>query len=276
MPIPRTLNEYRRRNQQRWNELVPIHVGSSFYDVAGFRAGRVALCPIELEELGDPSGQSILHLQCHFGLGTLTLARMGARVTGVDYSEAAIEQARRLSAEIDIAAEFVCADVYDLPSVLAGQFQIAFASYGVLIWLHDLRTWAKVVAHFIAPGGFFYLVDEHPFALVCRGEGNTESLRLAYAYMDAGEPVAYEIQGSYADRQASVKQREVFNWLHSLSSLVNALIEAGLVIEYLHEYPYSVYAMFPGMTADAQGRWTLPGPPALPYLFSIKARKPLA
>ena len=204
----------------------------------------------------------------------MSLARLGSLPTGVDYSEVAIRQARQLASEAQLPAEFVCSDVYDLPAVLTGAFDIVFASYGVLIWLDDLDLWAKTVAHFLAPGGFFYLVDEHPFALVCRGEGAVENLRFAHSYFDEPEPVRFEVRGSYADREAHVANTEVFSWIHSLSNVVNSLIRAGLRIEFLHEFPFSVYQMFPGMAPGEEGRWTLPGPRSLPFLFSVKASKP--
>src|ERR1019366_3881656 len=136
-----------RKNHARWDELVPIHVSSEFYGLSRFRQGSVALCPIELEELGDIKGRHLLHLLCHFGLGTLSLSRLGSIPTGVDYSEAAIQQARQLATETRLPAEFVCSDVYDLPAVLKRTFDIVFASYGVLIWLDDLDRFAKTVAH---------------------------------------------------------------------------------------------------------------------------------
>jgi len=149
----RRMSEFERADQSNWNRLAPLHARSVFYDVAGFKAGRCTLMPTEREELGDVAGKSLLHLQCHFGMDTLSWARLGARVTGVDYAENAIELARELSRETGLKAAFVCASIYDLPERMSGQFDIVFTSYGVLCWLPDLPAWGQVIAHFLRPGG---------------------------------------------------------------------------------------------------------------------------
>ena len=126
------MDEYLKKNRELWNEITPIHARSAFYDVEGFKKGRSTLDSIELEELGDVSGKSLLHLQCHFGLDTLSWARRGAKVTGVDFSDEAITQARSLSEETSIKANFICSNIYDLPDVIEDQFDIIFTSYGIL------------------------------------------------------------------------------------------------------------------------------------------------
>lgn len=159
------MNDYLQANQQLWNEWTALHEQAPRYKLAGFKAGASTLRPVERAELTNVTGKRLLHLQCHFGLDTLSWARQGAAVTDVDLSVRSIVLARSLSAELQIPATFVCADVLDLANVLTGQYEIIFTSYGVLNWLRDLPRWATVIAHFLQPGGIFYMVEFHPFGL---------------------------------------------------------------------------------------------------------------
>lgn len=134
----------------------------SFYNVDEFKKGKITLKDIELAELGDVKNKSLLHLQCHFGLDTLSWARLGAEVTGVDFSEEAIEYAKRLSQELDIPARFICSNIYDTIELITDKFDIVFTSYGVLCWLPDLVEWAEIISHFLRCGGIFYIVEFHP------------------------------------------------------------------------------------------------------------------
>jgi SAM-dependent methyltransferase len=266
---------YRQANRQRWNELVALHHRSRFYDVDGFKAGQSSLRPLEIEELGDVSGKSLLHLQCHFGLDTLSWARRGARVTGVDFADEAIALAQTLSRETGLDARFVCSSVEDLPGVLRDTFDIVFTSYGVLWWLADLRRWAEVIAHFLKPGGTFYLVEIHPFADVFDDRPDVRELRPAYPYFASPEPWRDEAQGSYADREARVAHTVSYGWPHSIGDILNALLGAGLHVEFLHEFPYCVYAKFPFMHQGTDGWWRLPEQyGSIPLLFSLKASSP--
>jgi len=157
------LERYYETNLRRWNELVGLHAESEEYDLEGFIAGKSSLHTVELEALGDVSGRSLLHLQCHFGLDTLSWARLGARVTGIDFSDSGIELARRIADRIGVDAEFVCCNVYDLPEHLEGEFDIVYTSYGVLCWLHDINEWARLVSNYLKPGGTFFIAEFHPF-----------------------------------------------------------------------------------------------------------------
>ena len=150
-------------NRQNWNERTPVHAASDFYDVAGFKAGRITLTDIERGEVGDVSGKTLLHLQCHFGLDTMSWARLGATATGVDFSEAAIDLARSLNDELRLNTRFIRSDVYGLPDVLDEEFDVVFTSYGVLVWLPDLDRWARTIRRMLRSGGTFYLVEFHPF-----------------------------------------------------------------------------------------------------------------
>jgi len=265
------MEEYLRKNRDLWDALTPIHARSEFYDVESFKSGKSSLMPIEREELGDVSGRSLLHLQCHFGLDTLSWARLGAVATGVDFSGEAINLARRLSAETGIKADFICADIYDLPDVLQGRFDIVFTSYGVLCWLPDLTRWADVVSHFLRPGGAFYMVEFHPLLTVFDDSANGVQLRPTHSYFPGPEPMEFERTGSYADSTVLL-DRPSYEWTHSLGDVVSALATAGLRIDFLHEFPVCCSRALPSMTQDDEGWWRLEGD-NLPLTFSIKATK---
>jgi SAM-dependent methyltransferase len=269
------MDEYTRANQAHWDELVAVHARSAFYDLAGFRAGRLSLMPLERQELGQVADRSLLHLQCHFGMDTLSWARLGAQVTGADYSEQAIALARSLSAELDIPAHFVCSDLYQLPQVLSGQFDIVFTSYGVLAWLPDLPRWGQIVAHFLKPGGIFYMAEIHPFAGVFGDEAqDAGDLRPHYSYFHSPEPMEFEIQGSYADPDAQLTGPVVYEWFHGLGDVVNALVAAGLRIDFVREFPFCCFRMFPFMERDEDGWWRLAGRDGLiPMTFSLQASR---
>ena len=269
------MNEHTEANRRHWDEAVPFHIRSDFYGVAAFKAGHTKLKPVELEELGDVRGKTLLHLQCHFGLDTLSWAREGAVVTGADFSHRAIEAARTLAIETGIDARFVASDIYALPDVLDGQFDIVFTSYGVLRWLPDITRWARVAAHFVRPGGTFYIVEFHPFAWVFDDEPDVTDLHVRYPYFQTGEPLRFEIEGTYADRTAAVENRVSYSWPHPLGDIVTALIDAGLRLEFLHEFPFSTFQFVPFMekTGDHTVRLTKHDG-CVPLLFSIKATKP--
>jgi SAM-dependent methyltransferase len=256
-------------NRHAWDLRTRVHRDSAFYDVESFKRGRSSLRHFELEELGDVAGRSLLHLQCHFGMDTLSWARLGAHVTGVDFSEEAIATARALAAEIGVEASFVCANLYDLPAVLDGEFDIVVSTYGIIGWLPDLDGWARVIAHFLKPGGTFCLVEIHPMSsLFDEVDGD---LKLTDSLFDSG-PFEIESVETYADDHALPAHPE-HNWRWPLSRLVTALAAAGLRIERLREFPVDVRRRLPSMVQGDDGFWRLPGDP-LPLLFSCVATRP--
>src|SRR5438067_5957834 len=184
------MDDHTSANRANWDAWAAINAASANYDVAGFKAGKLSLNRIEREELGDVAGKSLLHLQCHFGLDSLSWARLGAAVTGVDFSDKAIALARSLSEETGIPATFVQSNIYDLADNLTGQFDIVFTSYGVLWWLPDLAGWAKVVSHFLKPGGTFLLVEAHPIASMFDPDDPSE-LKVKYPYFPSREPLKF-------------------------------------------------------------------------------------
>jgi SAM-dependent methyltransferase len=252
-----------------------MHLTAVSYDVPGFKQGKSSLKSVELEELGDVRGKTLLHLQCHFGLDTLSWAREGARVTGIDYSNAAIEQASALAAACGIEARFLQSNVYELPDVLHEQFDIVFTSYGALNWLPDIERWARVAAHFVRPGGTFYVAEFHPIVGIFDDGADVSELRVRWPYFPREEPLRWEGYGDYTDRSAKLEHDVTYEWPHPTSEVLTALIDAGLRIEFFHEFSTSPWAQLPSLMEPLDGRvWRLAGHDgSLPLVYSIKARK---
>lgn len=262
-------------NRKLWNAWTGLHENSTFYNLAGFRAGGLSLRPIELAELAPTvSGRSLLHLMCHFGLDTLSWARLGAEVTGVDLANDAIATARRIGHELGIRARFIESDVYRLPELLSDQFDIVFSSYGVLHWLPDLTRWAETIAQFLRPGGIFYLVEDHPFMRVFSAAAS-ERLELANPYFFDDAPFRTESSRSYASDGELAESMPGYTWNHSIGELITALSAAGLAIRYVHEFDFAMRAKFSNMVRGDDGLWRLPAElrRSLPMLFSLRAVK---
>jgi len=260
--------KYFDANKNLWNKRVEIHKNSDLYDVEEFKKGKTSLQDIELEELGDVKGKSMLHLQCHFGLDTLSWARLGAKVTGIDFSEEAIKLAKSLNNELNLDAKFICSNIYDIEKHLDEKFDIVFTSYGTIGWLNNLNEWGRLIAKYLKPGGIFYIVDFHNVLWMF----DEEFKKLKHSYFFEEEPIAEENEGTYADKNAKIKQIE-YGWNHPLSEVINSLISNGLQIEFLHEFPYSVYDVFPNTVKGEDGWWRLKGyENIIPMMFSIKAK----
>jgi len=267
------MDDFIQANQALWDQWTLEHETSPFYDVDGFRTGKDRLRSIELSELGDVSGKSMLHLQCHFGLDTLAWARRGAAVTGVDLSPTSIALAHTLSQELNIPARFLCTPLYDLPSILSDTFDIVFTSYGVLHWLPYLHRWAEIIAHFLRPGGVFYIVEDHTFFRSLRADENGQ-IRVGNSYFFSATPDRVEMSGSYATGAVG-ETRTFYIWNHPLGEVISSLLSNGLAIDFLHEFPFAARAKFPFMGQGPDGWWHLPESYApIPFLFSLRAHKP--
>ena len=214
-------------NREMWDERVPIHVASELYDVEAFVAGRSSLRPFELAELPDVRGRTLVHPQCHFGEDTLSWARLGARVTGLDFSGPAVEAARALASRCELEAEFVEANVYDASEALGGRrFDIVYTGLGALNWLPDIERWARVMASLVAPGGCLYLAEFHPFTHVF----GDDDLSVEYPYFhEPDRPFEFpSTRRHYANPGAETVHNRAFEWNHGLGSVVCAIIGAGL------------------------------------------------
>jgi ubiquinone/menaquinone biosynthesis C-methylase UbiE len=271
------MDEYYESNLELWNEWTEIHKHSTTYDLGSFLNGDMRLHSLEKEELGDVSGKSLLHLQCHFGLDTLSWARLGAQVTGVDFSDKAITLAQKIAQEMGIQARFIQSNLFDLPDVLDEQFDVVFTSYGVLYWLHDLNAWGQMVKRYLKPGGVFYVAEFHPFSQIFEEQEDGQGVRIATPYFPQSLPLRFDVVGSYADPKAKVEHAVEYGWAHSLSGIVNALLSAGLVLEYIHEFPYTVDPSFFRRLLEPGegGYWRLKvHAESIPLMFSIRAHRP--
>ena len=268
------MDKYLRANRALWDEWTAINYRSDFYRVADFKAGLNKLRAYEMAEVEPVRGKDLLHLQCHFGLDTLCWARLGARVTGVDFSTAAISQAQALAQDVGLDARFVQSDIYELPQHLEGTFDVVYTSRGVLGWLPDIESWARVAAHFVKPGGFFYITEIHPVAQVFDDDEGVRDLRLRYPYFSQPEPISTPTRGSYADRNARVTQEFEYGWSHGLGEIVTALTAAGLHIDFLHEFPFAEWPIS-FLEPAPEGTHRLPPEDdgKLPLFFSLKASK---
>ncbi len=268
---------YFAANRELWNKRTAIHAASSFYDLEGFKKGKSSLNKIELEGLGAVNGKSLLHLQCHFGMDTMSWQRLGAQCTGVDFSDEAIGLAKTINDELNLDTVFVCSNIYDLKDelkftsegkVLKGSFDIVYTSYGTIGWLHDLDEWAAIIAYFLKPGGIFYIVDFHP--VIWMMDEKFEHVK--YDYFNSAV-IAEEHTGTYTDRKAPIKSKE-YGWNHPFSEIIQALINNGLFVLQFNEYPFSPYNCFENLEQGADGMWRIRGKDEkIPMLYSIKAVK---
>ncbi|MBB5957012.1 SAM-dependent methyltransferase [Saccharothrix tamanrassetensis] len=265
-----TDGDWLRLNRENWDDRTTVHATSEFYDLPGFRAGRSTLRPFEPDEVGDVTDKRLVHLQCHMGQDTLSWARLGARVTGLDFSAAAIETARTLAAETGLAGRFVVSDVYDARTALGGErFDIVYTGFGALVWLPDLRRWAEVLSSLLADGGFLYLAEFHPFGDVLGDDGRT----VAYDYF-ASDGATYDDPVTYTDGPALTKTRSV-QWQHPLGEVVTALVRAGLRIDFLHERDLTLFQVFRNLRRTEAGEYRFPdGLPRVPLTYTIRATKP--
>lgn len=259
--------DYLALNKEAWNQRVPAHLNSAFYDLEGFRQGASSLDPIVTDILGDVSGKRLLHLQCHFGQDTLSLQRMGAYCTGVDFSDVAITKAQALAHELDLEAKFVCTDVYSLPDELSGKFDLIFISYGTITWLPDLDEWARVIKHFLDPEtGRLVFVEFHPFIWMW----NNELTAISYPYFNT-QPHSEQFEGTYADKDAQIKTTHVF-WNHPLSEVFRSLQRVELEITSFQEYAHSPYDVLAGMIKVDNWKYVQKDfRDRIPYVYSIEA-----
>lgn len=256
-------------NKQNWNDRVAIHLTSEMYDMQRFRAGNSSLKPIETRLLGDVSGLSLLHLQCHFGQDTLSMSRMGAKTVGVDFSEEAVKTATALATELGQDARFVCCNVIHTSDHISEQFDRVFTTYGTITWLPDLKPWASVVADRLKSGGQFIMVDFHPVMWML--DDSYKSLH--YPYWSA-EGQTYEETGSYADKEADLHTVSHW-WNHPISEIITHLTDAGLELEVFEEHDSSPYDCLPGMREEKPGEYILETMGRkIPYLYAFRFRKP--
>ncbi|MFZ1704965.1 MAG: class I SAM-dependent methyltransferase [Saprospiraceae bacterium] len=257
---------YIQQNQLAWNQRVDGHFASKFYNVEGFINGETSLNPIELTLLGDVQDKSILHLQCHFGMDTLSLSRLGAKVTGVDFSNLAIEKAWDLVKATQVDARFIQSDIFKLPDHLDEKFDIVFSSYGTIGWLPELKTWAKIIQRYLKPGGTLVFVEFHPTFYMF----SDDQKEIEFSYFNRG-PLTFTEEESYVGTSLSEPQSYTW-WNHSLEDVLQNLMVSGLMIRSFHEYDFSPHNCFQNMVESSTGQFKIKGLEGkLPLVFSIVA-----
>lgn len=262
-----------KANKDRWNERVAINAQSKYYDLENFLKGKTSLFPIEQKELVDVSGKKLLHLQCHFGMDTLSWTRKGAIVTGVDFSSEAIKLANELKDQLNLKAKFIEANIYDLPEILDDKFDVVFTSYGVLCWLPDIKKWGEIISHFLKPGGIFYIIESHPFGFLI-DEEYKDRFQTGYPYFNEGKALKFEDESNPIDPNKKLENKISFEWIHPLSSIINSLIEVNLEIEYMHEYPYCFFPIHSNMKKGKDNYYHFQNELFnVPMMFSLKAKK---
>jgi len=270
--------EWRRANRLSWDERVGIHLGPRGYDLSDLRAGHGRLHAIEEAELPSVAGKRILHLQCHFGADSLTLAQRGAEVVGLDFSVPAIKAARVLAAELGLAdrARFVQADVYDTLQAIPAphSFDIVFVTWGAITWLPDIKRWTEIVAAMLRRGGLLYLADGHPIAYVFDDATRSpDGMPGLFAPYFSREPVVTEDPSDYIDPEALLANTRIYNWIHPIGDLVTSLIASGLTLDWLHEHDAVTWRMFAALIEDDSGLYRWPDRPWLPLALSRAATR---
>jgi len=262
------MENYLEINKNSWNARVEPHFKSDFYFVDEFLNGRTSLNSIELDLLGDIKDKTILHLQCHFGQDSISMSRLGGKVTGIDLSDKAIETARSLTKQCGTDTKFICSDVYDLPNVLNEKFDIVYTSYGTIGWLPDLEKWASVIEHFLKPDGKFIMAEFHP--VVWMYDDNFD--KISYHYFNE-KPIVETSEGTYADFSADLVLDYV-SWNHPLSDILQNLINKSLVIEKFQEFDWSPYPCFKHAEEFEKGKWRITKlGNKIPMVYALRAQK---
>ena len=265
-------DEWADLNRKWWDERAPLHVASELYGLDDFLADPQAttLRPFEVDEVGDVAGLTLCHPQCHFGMDSLSWSRRGAAVTGLDFSAAAVAAAAEAATRAGLDAEFLVGDVHDAVEIVGGRtFDVVYTGLGAINWLPDVQRWAKVMAALTAPGGRFYLAEFHPAAAMLGDDDLT--VRFPY-FHDRDRPLEWEEAGSYADLDAATEHNRTVEWTHPLGAVVTALIDAGLTIEFLHEFDYTLYPRWPFLTRSGRDTFRLPDEmPSVPLMYSLRA-----
>lgn len=276
---PATLTDAQRLsiNQASWDARTPLHAESDYYNLAGVRAGTDRIAPFEWDELGDVRGHDVVHLQCHLGTDSVSLARAGAGVLGVDFSAESVRVATELAAAAGVEAEFLACDVYDLPSRLPNRrFDVVFTGRGSVYWLPDIPRWAEVVVGLLRPGGTFYMMENHPLPITTDFGPSAGGIRIQRDYLTDGsaaeiDPAILTYTTATGGPVEVQGPRTVFQWLHPVGTVLTALAAAGLRIESYVEHDTAFSQTFPDMVEVREGWWGLPpGAPRIPLTYSVR------
>jgi ubiquinone/menaquinone biosynthesis C-methylase UbiE len=259
-------------NRSHWDEIAPIHLKS--YDIDGLLAGVSRIDSIQKRELYPVKGKDLIHLQCHIGTDTLSLAIDGANVTGVDFSAKSVAIAKELAAKMQIQAEFVEANVLDLKNIISTKYDIVYTSKGVLPWISNIGKWADTISFLLKENGIFYVMDSHP-ALYMFDDTREGDLAIKYSYFHQKEPTHFEDDNPDYSDNTYIPVNKTYEWTWSISDIVNALVHNGLIIEMMNEFDRSFYQALPGMVKTEDDWWILKNYQGMiPLTFSLRAKKP--
>jgi SAM-dependent methyltransferase len=273
------MSDYRAINRASWDERVPAHAASLDYALQRFEEDPEFLSGVvrfDLPRLGDVGGARGVHLQCHIGTDTISLARLGAGMTGLDFSAPAVAQAAALAKRVDAAADFVQADVYDAVDVLgAGRFDLVFTGIGALCWLPDIRRWAAVVAGLLRPGGRLFLREGHPMLWTLADPRPDALLVVEHPYFETAAPTVWDEGGTYVETDATFVHNLTHEWNHGLGEIVGALLEVGMELAMLDEHDSVPWEALPGQMERLDGgEWRLAErPERLPHSYTLQAVK---
>jgi SAM-dependent methyltransferase len=273
------VTDSRAINLANWNERAPAHASSPGYALERFRTDHTFLSEVvrfDRPLLGDVDGLRAVHLQCHIGTDTISLHRLGARITGLDFSDAAITQARKLAVDVGADVDFVEADVYDAPNVLTpGTFDLVYTGIGALCWLPDIRRWAEVVATLLRPGGRLFIREGHPMLLALDDARPDGSLVVDFPYFCTDAPVVWEEPGTYVETDATFTHNVSHTWSHGIGEVVTALFDAGMELTMLREHDSAPWpALKNVMEPDEHGEFRLRDrPERLAQTYTLQARK---
>jgi SAM-dependent methyltransferase len=271
------MDDYRVINSAWWDERAPVHAA-----VAGDRTAQFVADPGHLSDvvrfdvprLGDIAGLRGVHLQCHIGTDTISLARLGARMTGLDFSEPALVEARRFAERTGTEVDFVRAELYEALDVLEpGTFDLVFTGIGALCWLPDIRRWADVVSGLLRPDGRLFLREGHPVLWALADAREDGLLALEYPYFERPQPTAFDDAGTYAQKGLAFESSATLEWNHGLGETVTALMDAGMQLTMLEEHDSVPWDALPGqMERIANNEWRLIDRPwRLPHSYTLQA-----
>lgn len=273
------VTDYRAVNRANWDERAPAHAASPGYALDRFLADPDHLSKVvrfDLPRLGDVAGLRGVHLQCHIGTDTISLHRLGARMTGLDFSGASLEQARRLAAATNANVDFVESDVYDAPAALGeGGFDLVYTGVGALCWLPDIRRWARVVSALLRPGGRLFLREGHPMLWALADSREDGLLVVEYPYFERPEPMVWDEPGTYVETDVAFQHNVTHEWNHGLGEIFTALLDEGFDLTMLEEHDSAPWNALPGQTvSDEHGEWRLANRPwRLAQTYTLQARK---
>jgi SAM-dependent methyltransferase len=280
-----TWEMWRDENMLGWEERVPIHIGPNGYERERYLhdpdhiSNVIAFDRMRLKKGQPLHGLDVCHLQCHIGTDTLSLLRLGANsVTGLDFSPAAVAEARWLFDQVGAQGRFVEADVFDAVSALGTTYDLVYASVGAINWINDIARWMKVAAALLKPGGSLYLRDAHPFFMTIDFERSAgDPLTVRFDYFEMPEPESLEVEQSYSGDGRSLKNKITHEWSHSVGEIIGGALRAGLRIDAFYEDEFTDWQAFPDMIEGDNGQFRLPpGSPRIPFSFTLQATKPLA